>query len=51
MQADDNLPIIKLGDNQNFPVEADPTLIVRDADKHLWMLFNKAVLKGDKLKV
>lgn len=51
LRAEERDGIVKLkdshGNSLNFPVEAHDTLIVRNADKHLWRLFSRVVLDGE----
>jgi len=41
--------LIKLNNDQFYPVERHNTLVVRKGDKHLWKIFEKAMLNGQEI--
>jgi hypothetical protein len=53
LHAEEKDGIVKLkdshGNSLDFPVEEHDTLIVRNADRHLWRLFSRVVLDGESI--
>ena len=53
MQGEEKDGMVKLKDSKgkplNFIIEKEDTLLIRKSDRHLWTLFSKAVLDGEKI--